>query len=341
MNVTRTKSLIWLGSFGLTGYLSFFVYEFIKNQPALQEGVSTKEQVEVLGSVEVPPPPRDELVKYSEIERTFHKLNWTGKAPPKPKPQPTNEVKPKPKLKPVAELLNVLLVQVDTDDQAGSMAFVEFIDPKLKDKRSSEDRTLHVGEALAAPYEMIVVDAIEVGAVWFRFEAEEPRERELVEPERYASVNGIIVKAGPDGAIQPVRTSVIREASPNGSRSFNPKVTQRIRREEFLIGTETIAQIEQDYTSILSRDLRWERHRDPNTGQVTGLRVTHVAPGSLPETHGLLPGEVVKAINGYKVTSLNGAIAYVKKEAATTNDWLVLIERYGREYTRTFHSPQQ
>ena len=79
--------------------------------------------------------------------------------------------------------------------------------------------------------------------------------------------------------------------------------------------------------------------RDPQTGSVVGLRVTHVAPNSIPEAHGLVEGEVVKSINGHPVTSLNSAIAYVKKEAATTDRWIVVIERQGREYTRTYHSP--
>ena len=52
-------------------------------------------------------------------------------------------------------------------------------------------------------------------------------------------------------------------------------------------------------------------------------------------------GEIVKSINGHPVTSVNDAVAYVKGEAGTTNTWIVVFEKQGREFTRIYKSPEE
>ena len=62
-------------------------------------------------------------------------------------------------------------------------------------------------------------------------------------------------------------------------------------------------------------------------------------PGSLPASHGVTKGEIIKSINGHKVTSVNEAIAYVKQESDHTTVWVVEIEKGGITYFRTYETP--
>jgi hypothetical protein len=39
------------------------------------------------------------------------------------------------------------------------------------------------------------------------------------------------------------------------------------------------------------------------------------------------------------VTSVNDAVAFVKANANTTDTWVAVFEKQGREFTRTYHSP--
>ena len=66
-----------------------------------------------------------------------------------------------------------------------------------------------------------------------------------------------------------------------------------------------------------------------------------MTPNSIPAQAGLTEGEVLKSINGHKVTSVNDAIAYVKANANATDTWVAVFEKQGREFTRTYHSPSR
>ena len=80
-------------------------------------------------------------------------------------------------------------------------------------------------------------------------------------------------------------------------------------------------------------------HRDPRTGRKDGIQVLDVQPDSVAAQHGLSNGDVIKSINGHKVTSVSGAIKYVKANANTTPTWVAVLERQGRDVTIIYNSP--
>jgi len=335
VNAKRLRSLIWLASFATAGTLGWHVYDFLDRRAELEKGVGTDEQLKVLQSVEAPPQPSDDVVDYANVERVYHGMNWTGKVDAKPKVDKPQVEAPKPSLRPVEELLAVLFIQVDTDSPEASLAYVAYLDPKLlQAAKSTEDRTLKPGEHLLAPYEAVVVDSIRPDGVLFRFDGAE-REPELVAPLEPEGLVGIVAVAPGGTALVAPRTPL-----PQSQAQFNTRETMQIGSNAFRIGSETAKQVETDYSRILSQDIRYTKHRDPTTRQVDGLRITSVAPNSIPAAHGFTEGEVIKSINGYKVTSVNGAISYVKSNASTTSLWEVVIMKQGREYTRVFHSPE-
>ena len=111
-----------------------------------------------------------------------------------------------------------------------------------------------------------------------------------------------------------------------------------VRKNEYQVGLDDIQELNDDYSRILSQDLRYRTHRGSD-GRVDGIQITNVKPGSLPARHGVTGGEIIKSINGHPVKSVNEAIAYVKQEAEKTDTWVVVFEKQGRTYTRTYHSP--
>jgi len=122
---------------------------------------------------------------------------------------------------------------------------------------------------------------------------------------------------------------------------WRPKETIITGKNEYQLGTGTLQEFNRDYGRILSQDIKTRQHRNPRTGEIDGVQVTSVASGSLPSQHGVNKGDVIKSINGHKVSSVNGAINYVKANADTTTKWVAVIERQGREMTLTFSSPQR
>ena len=143
----------------------------------------------------------------------------------------------------------------------------------------------------------------------------------------------------PGGAIVPrveSRVSVNADFKP-----YTPELTTLVRKNEYQVGTRTLLNLNDDYPRILAQDVGYRTHRNKSTGAVDGIEVTRVVPGSLPEQHGLSEGEILKSINGHKVTSVNDAIAYVKSNAETTDVWVALFEKQGREFERTYHSPNR
>lgn len=342
MNIGRMKLLLWIVALILGGYLAFYVSEFFKEKPELERGISEERQYEVLrDGVEPPEPPKDNVVAYEDVRRVFHGMNWTGKLPPPP-PKPTeggDKPKEVPKT-PVSELLSVLYLQEDLSEPEKSLAYVSYQDAKLAAKaKSSEDYLLRVGEKLAKPHAYITVAAITAEGVRFRFDEEE-REAELVPLSADDSYEGPRITRVVDGkAIEPERRSgSIRKVG--DAPAFRPQETTQIGQNHWLLGTETMTKVERDYSAILSRDLRYRTKRGAD-GRVKGIEVTHVATGSIPEQHGVTPGEILKSINGHPVTGVNDAIAYVKREADQTDTWVAVFEKFGREYTRTYTTPPE
>lgn len=336
MNIARIKVLTWLAAVVVGGVLAFDVAVFWRSKAELQGIVPDVTIKQVLNDVEQPEPPRDNQVAYQTVLTVFRDMNWTGKAPPPPPPPPGPKGPEEAPKNPVSDLLKVIVLQVDTRDGAGSMAYVFFTDAKLANRaREHKDKILRVGTKLFAPYEHIEVKDIDLNGVTFVFTNDPEREPELipVEPYDMGDQPGIVVV---DNAVLPQRQREIY-ANPNPP-SFNPRTTQLMGKDKYQVGTDDVQELNDDYSRILSQDLRYRTHRGAD-GRVDGIQVTSVSPNSLPARHGVTGGEIIKSINGHAVKSVNEAIAYVKKESDTTDTWVVVYEKQGKTYTRTYHSP--
>jgi hypothetical protein len=336
MNLSTLKALTWIAALGTGGALGYEVFDFLKRKPILEGFVTKEEQQEVLRGFETPEEPRRNLVDYNDVKLSFLDMDWTGRvikvvAPPKT----GGDKPPKPPKTPMSKLLTVLAVQVDISNSKGSLAFVKFQAGLSVHNEITEQRILRIDERLPKPHEYARISEIISTGVRFTFD-EEGRESELVEASDYTSDYAGIVKV--DQAVQPAGSSRIfvnQNAAP-----YRPAKTVAVRKNEFQIGTETAAEVDRNFSSILSRDLSYRTARDPRTGQVTGIQITRVAAGSIPANHGVSSGEIVKSINGYKVTSVSDAVSYVKKESATTNEWTVVFEKQGKDITRVYRSPE-
>lgn len=337
MNIQRWKGIVWLGSLAVGGALVFYVFDFLKSKESLAQEVSDEQLSAVLDSVKKPPVEKSDVVEYSSIQRVFHEIDWTGKpkavAPP---PGPDQGPKATPKVA-VSSLLKVLAIKVDTGKPDRSVAYVKFVDPKLMVHTEKEDPILRPDERLFAPYEDVRVEAITPEGVVFAFD-DAAREKETV-PTLSAERGDLgIVMVGPGGAILPQLQSRIENAAPD-TPTWRPEQLTQIRKNEWQVGTETLAELDRDYSRILSRDVSYSTYKNPRTGATDGIKITRVSPNSIPAQAGLTEGEVLKSINGHRVTSVNDAIAYVKANANDTDTWTAVFEKQGREFTRTYRSP--
>jgi len=339
MNIQRWKGVVWVASLAVGGYLVYYVTDFLRQKERLSQPLTGEQISAVLDSEKKPEEQQSGVVDYASIEHVFRNMDWNGKerpkvvAPPDGKPPPTPVV-------PVSSLLKVLVIQVDTEEPAQSVAWVKFVEAKLANFTSKDDSILQPNERLFPPFENVRVEAITPEGVVFAFDDPE-RPKETVATSRYISQRGeiAIVEVGPDGVmIADVTTPIHRvdDAPP-----FRPEETTQIRKNEYLIGQKTLENLDREYTRILSRDVRYTTYKNPKTGSTEGIKVNYVAPDSLPAQHGLTEGEVLKSINGHKVTSVNDAIAYVKANANSTDTWEAVFEKQGREFTRIYHSPER
>lgn len=342
MNVRHIKAGAWLGSLALGGWLGWTIYGFVQEREALQKGSDPEFKKATLDGVEAPPPPEDNTIDYNVVTQAFQQMNWPGRPPAIVAEVDEGQEEPEAKYKPVAELLQVQYLQVDRSGDR-SLAWVKFLDPELVAAATrSEDKILGTGDALADPYGGISVKEITPEGVVFAFAMEtgdeaEERGDELVALSTFEGSSSIVV-VGADGVIEPQTDSEIPRAAPI---TFNPRETTQVRKNEYLIGSDTAVDLEENYSEILTRDLSYQAYRDPSTRKITGIEITKVKPGSLPEQHGLQEGEVLKKINDHVVTSVSDATNYVKKNADNYDVWIATFERRGREYTRTYRSPPE
>ncbi len=334
MSMRRTKTFTWVAATVVGGALVWKVADFLRRKPELERAISGEELERVVKGVEEPEPPRDDRVEVKSLNRVFHTMNWSGKEDPKPVASTDQEEKAKPTIA-IAEVLHVLVLQVDTVEPKLSVAYVRFVDPQLqKSQTELEHKLLRVDERLAAPHEYARVDSITVEGVRFVFD-DETREAEIVPPVAPPQARAVIVVV--DKAVMPEKGESRIWTNPN-PQSWNPKTTQQIAANEWQIGSETAQIVDRDYSRILAEDLQYRTARD-KTGKVIGLQITKVAPDSIPAQHGVTEGEIVKSINGHAVTSVSEAVSYVKQNASSTNTWVVEFEKQGRTYTRIYRSP--
>ena len=342
MNVNAVKGLTWVATLAVGGYLGFFAFDFYQKRPELQKALSTERQKEVLDDVEPPKEDDRDLVAVARVKEVFGRdFDWTGKPPPPPpKPKERND-KPREKPKiPVSDLVKVLCIFAHGTDPLAEASYVSVsYTGVLSGLNEDWDlRTLRVGDTLPKPQDGVRVKEIRPREVVFAF-ADESRPDETLEALEYESrgVPGIVAVAEGHEPSHPAGQTRIQQ----GVKHFTwrPARTEQTGRNEWQIGYETAQDFNRDYGDILARDLKYRPHRDPRTGELDGVQVTDVAAGSLPSQHGVKKGDVVKSINGHRVTSVNGAINYVKSNADTTTRWVVVIESQGREVTRVYNSP--
>lgn len=342
MNIQRWKGIIWFGSLVVGGGLVFYVYDFLQQKDVLAEEISDKQLTAVLDGIEPPDEQKTDVIEYSAVEHVFHKYDWTGKEKAPPPPPPGPGTKPEVPKVPVASLLKVLAIKVDTGNPENCAAYIKYTDQKIALQHTEkEDTILRPGKRLFPPHEGVRVDAITEKGVVFAFD-DEKREKETVPTSPYLSMLGGelgIVMVGPEGAIKPQVQTQIQQASPDLPPWRLDRLTQ-VRKNEFEVDAGTLAELDRDYSRILSRDIGYSTYKNPRTGVTEGIKINRVSPGSIPAQAGLSEGEVLKSINGHKVTSVNDAIAYVKANVNGTDTWSAVFEKQGREFTRTYHSPR-
>ena len=333
MILQHVKSIVWLGTLAAGSTMAWSIQDFARHRAELATGVGREERLQVLNDVEAPPPPANRVVDYGLVTRVFHRMNWTGKPDPEvAAPGPGDEA-PALAAARVVDLLDILMVQVDIGDSAGSLAVAAFTDPLLRAAvKEREDCILRLGTRLTDPHSDCRVTAITVEGVEFSFDDEE-RGKELIPPKAPPGKGPRIVVVGPDGAMRSRLGQ--RQAGPSG-KSWCPSPP---KENEYPLDPKTLVDMRDNYPSILSRDIATRVHRNPTTGRADGIEITMVRAGSLPASHGMVEGEVLKSINEHQVTSKSDAINYVKKEADHTDTWVAVFERRGRLITRTYHSP--
>lgn len=342
MKTSRIKGLVWIAAVGVGGYLGYYVQDFLQRKGELEQMLPQEKQREVLDNVERPPVEENQVVDLRAVKAVFgREMDWTGKPPP-----PPPKVDPGPRKDPVvpkvavADLLKVLYTQAHTREPELSRAWVSYVGPLARANEDLDNRLLHVGDALPQPHHAIQVKAITVDGVVFAFPEDEGREDEVVASLEFddAGVLGIVTLApGEVANLRPTGQAGIRRVT--DPRPWVPGRSERIGKNEWQVGTKDLEEVGQDYARILTEDLRYRNFRNPKTGQIDGIQITDVRSGSIPANHGITTGEVLKSINGHKVTSVNDAIAFVKANAETTNTWVAVFAKQGREFTRVYRSP--
>lgn len=339
MNIARIKLLLWAVVLGLVAYLGWDVYQFLT---VVKKEIATRLPEEVQKEallVEEPDEEQRAIVPYQRVETAFW-MKWDGRPEPKePVKTGTENTPVATPRKPVSELLTILLIQYHTGKPEESIATVVYsYGPK-------EKAVLKKGDHLRGKHDYAYVTEITADYVEVAFdvqEGEEEREPERVSPPEYtkSGKSVLIVDVGEDGSIQAPAPETFIDVAANVPR-WNPTRTTEVRKNQFIIGTEDATNVAENWSGILSREVRTRRYRDPQTGRYAGIQVSSISPGSIVEAHGLQAGDVIKSINGEPVTSTQEAISYVKTNAETTNHWEAIIERQGREMTVTYdYQPQ-
>lgn len=339
MNIQSVKQLVWIGSIALGGALGWEVYDFSKNK-AIEEQYVDSERIQkaiyedVEDDVVVDESP---TVRVASLNNGFVNLNWTGKQAPKPKERgPLVEqpvVKPKDK---VSDLLTINTL-IYTPDVQTAFAYVSYLNPTLADLMPTPtDRVLRVGSSLKGKFSHIEVEAVLPNGLRFKFNGEE-RESELVEfdPEndtrlRIAQLTELNLKKPNDA---------LGRVSPAQAQSYRrPPRTVETRRNHYQLGTESLSEVNRDYTRILSNDVSYRRARDRNN-KIKGIEITKVKSGSIPAEAGVNSGDILISVNGHQVTSESDLIAFIKRESANTTEWESIWESNGKRFTRYYTSP--
>jgi hypothetical protein len=332
MNISQIKVISWAVAALLTLGLSAYVWSFVSTLEARRALPEADVVRKHLSAVEPVPVKNDGQVKYEDVRRLFHDLNWTGAIKVVAKPVEGPQAPLVPEVVPVRDLVRILWVQVDLADAKGSSIFMKYKPKAQVDNKGVGGYLLRTGDALLAPHGGITVDSITTEGVRFAF-ADAAREKELLRPTEF-DATAQIVQVGEDGIVMPTKTGL-----PVAHATFVPGKTTPLGRNRFQLGTEDLKLASDNYLDILSNDVRLGQHRDPKTGRYDGVEISDVKPGSFAERHGAQSGDVVKSINGHPVNSTQEAINFVKMNKDKYSTWEVVIENKGKTKTVVYESP--
>jgi len=339
MNVSRLRNTIWIVSALLTAGLGWYVYEIVvvfRNSESLVASADVKR---VLEDVEDESGPTRSLVSSQLVTETFYDFDWTGKPPSiVVEVDAPVAVDAEPIYVPIAEVLDVYFLQVDSAHPERSRTFIKYkTAANVEGEASTLGQVLSPGDSLAEPYEYATVASISFeDGVTFAFE-DGDRPNESMRPEEYATELEI-PKVDASSVLRPGVMSI-----PRGRRgaSWRPTQTTKVGSDSFQIGLEDAEDLGENYAHILSNDVRHRRHRDPKTGKFDGIEIQSVESGSVAARHGAEEGDVIKSINGHPVTSVSEAITFVKNHKGEYSTWEVIVSNRGVDRTVTYYSPSE
>lgn len=334
MNIGQIKIVSWTAAALLTLGLGAYVWSFVSTLEDRRRPPDA-DVVRKHLSVEAAPVKNDGQIKYDDVRRLFHDLNWTGAMVVVEKPPEGPVVNQAPEVVPVRDLVRVLWVQVDLGDRAGSSVFLKYKPKAQVVNTGIGGFLLREGQSLASPHDGTKVESITADGVTFSF-ADAERAKETLYPAEF-DARAQIVQVGPDGIVMPPAGGAIPRRQ---GTVFVPGKTTPMGSNRFMLGTEDLKMASDNYLDILSNDVQLRQHRDPRTGRYDGVEISDVTPGSFAERHGATKGDVVKSINGHAVNSTQEAINFVKMNKDKYSTWEVVIENKGKTRTVTYQSPE-
>ncbi len=347
MSIAQIKFLSWLAAGVLTAGLAYYVFDFIKAYRGMPRQASPELVTRALQSVEVVQAKADELVNYEDVRRLVlpscdkckdghcKHLNWTGKQVVVQATVDTTATPPPQVYTPVKDLLRIQSVIVDASNEKGSAIWVKYKPTaQVTLKSPTGNFLLRTGDTLHAPHDYATVHSISAEGVVFAFKDGKRANETLAAIEFDPKTR--IVEVGPNGVMMPKLGGVPKAELP----AWNPERTTATGNGRFRLGTEDAKEFENSWDTILSRDVRHERHKDPRTGKYDGIEIKSVTSGSIVERHGAQAGDVIRSINGNPVTSVSEAIQFVKNHKDEYTSWEVIVENRGRQRTMVFQSPQ-
>ncbi len=332
MDVSSIKTVSWIVSAGLSLGLGYTVWDYVDRDSGRRrvdaDGRESLVVVEpeyvraVLESdVRLEVDVKHGLNYKDQVQPTFLLMNWTGYEKPAPVVVDPGPASPKaPRYKPIAQVLRVLMIAVDSEDPGGSFAFAQSLPAGLPIK-------LHLGDTLPKPNDFAVVHSIRVEGVEFAFK-QEGRDNETIAPTQVD--DGNLIATGGNGAARGTGTAAIPQVQKRASK--RPAQTQMIGNNNFVLGTEDMNYFGENYAEILTNEVTTRTRYDAE-GNRSGIEIQRVAAGSVAARHGAQEGDVLISINGKAVSSEQEAIAFVKNNQDKYSAWEVVVERLGRRET--------
>jgi len=340
MNINQVKAFVWLVSAAVTAGLGYFVFDFIRHKPQLDERrIPPALGVEYLTKIAEITGPKQDILDAGAVQRAFRDMNGTGEPPPKGPEKPVNPaVVDKPRHDPMGKLLTVLVVAEDPRNPGYGRAWVQYLPaskvPVVKGNPYLNE--IRVGQRLPDPLRYALVKEITTEkGVTFAFDDAEREEESLQPIEESSGVVPYVLHPGD----QPITAP--KEKVPGVDlTTYWPKTSVEVEENTWLIGTEDAQRIGENYGKIIAEETDYRSHRNPRTGKGDGIELREVKPGGIIASHGVQGGDIIKSINGNPVTTPAEAITYIKNHKDEYSTWTVVIENKGKERTMVIKSPK-